>query len=178
LTSANAAVVVLDSLSPVPLDIGSSGSFAHFTSIADAGQLSGDGQVIPFTVNTFSSIAMAATTIDLLDLIGIDNFGVKIIRSTSGLFDTFDVLATGSGSLVTLNSSALTNGSTYGFLFNGAVSGTNGGVYAGTYSVAAVPLPPAIWLFLSALIGLVGVVRSRRKSSDEMRTGDDVATAV
>jgi hypothetical protein len=41
---------------------------------------------------------------------------------------------------------------------------TTGG-YTGTLSVSAVPLPPAIWLFISALVGLVSFARIRRNGT-------------
>jgi len=81
LASANAAVVVVDDLSN--LAVGESGSFAHFTTLANAGQLSGDGQVIRFGVNATSAIDSSSTSISLLDLVGIDNFNFTLIESTS-----------------------------------------------------------------------------------------------
>lgn len=48
------------------------------------------------------------------------------------------------------------------------VAGTlvgNDGQYAAQLRVGEVPLPPAIWLFLTAVLGLVTIVRKRRPSS-------------
>jgi hypothetical protein len=64
-----------------------------------------------------------------------------------------------------LSYAGLLNGALYGFLFSGTITGTSGGAYAATYSVSAVPLPSAVWLCLSALIGLAGVVRHKRQRS-------------
>lgn len=69
----------------------------------------------------------------------------------------------GTGGTFVVSSDNLLAGNLYGLLFTGTVTGTDGGFIAGTYTVSAVPLPPAVWLLLSALVGLVGVVR--RKST-------------
>jgi hypothetical protein len=49
----------------------------------------------------------------------------------------------------------------YFFKVAGTLIG-NDGQYAGQLSVNAVPLPPAVWLFLTALLGLAIVVRKQR----------------
>lgn len=49
----------------------------------------------------------------------------------------------------------------YFFKVAGTLIG-NDGQYAGQLTVGEVPLPPAIWLFLSAILGLVTIVRKRR----------------
>lgn len=47
----------------------------------------------------------------------------------------------------------------------GDIIGTSGGNYSVLVSVSNVPLPPAIWLFISALIGLVSIARTRRNGT-------------
>lgn len=165
-TGANAAVVVADLGS---LNAGSTDGFSHVT--VDGAQLSaplpGGGEVIQFQINSSANISAAAASINLLDVFGISDFGFKLVQAGGGPgsdFSTFTELATGapSGGALTLSYSGLTSGF-YGFLFTGTITGTFGGFYAGNYTVSAVPLPPAVWLFLSALVGLVGVGRRKRK---------------
>ena len=176
IAGANAAVVV-GSLSGVPLAPGSSGLFGHFTSTANAGQLNpsiGGGQVITFAVTSPSSISALSATINL-GLIGIRNFNVQVVEQVGSVFNVFPGTSSGPGSVVTLSYAGLVAGKTYGLLFTGSVVGPLGGLYTGAYSIAAVPLPAGVWLFLSALIGLVGVIRSRRKGPAEAASGHEVA---
>jgi hypothetical protein len=49
----------------------------------------------------------------------------------------------------------------YFFKVAGTLIG-NDGQYAGQLTVGEVPLPPAIWLFLTAILGLTTIVRKRR----------------
>jgi hypothetical protein len=162
---ANAAVVVEGDLGPaLILSVPSDGTFAFTTT-----DLGADGRVLQFQVSSESALAAAAAQISLLDVFGIAGFGMSLIESTSGTFTTFATLDSdlvGSGGTFVVSFDSLAAGNLYGLLFTGTVTGTEGGFIAGTYTVSAVPLPPAIWLFLSALIGLAGVVR--RKST---RTG-------
>lgn len=52
----------------------------------------------------------------------------------------------------------------YFFKVAGTLIG-NDGQYAGQLAVNEVPLPPAVWLFLTALLGLVTIVRKRRPNA-------------
>jgi len=45
----------------------------------------------------------------------------------------------------------------------GVTTGTAGGIYAGAIDVAPIPLPPAVWMLGSAIVGLVTV--GRRKAA-------------
>ena len=163
-SGANATVVVgnLGNLQP-----GDSDSFAQFTT--NSAQLAG-GEIIDFTVNSETVIGAAATTVNLGPIIGIGNFAVSLVENTGTDFSSFNTLVLGmfNGGVLTLSYSGLTNGKTYGLLFTGVIIGSVGGAYAGTYAVSAVPLPPAVWLFLSALIGLAGVARRKRKRIIDM----------
>jgi hypothetical protein len=171
-TGATAAVVVAGPDGDLgTLSIGTTGSFSHITT--DNAQFSaplpGGGEVIMFQLSTDANIAAAAVNINLQNILGISNFGFKLVQAGSGSdFTTFTDLATGvlSDGALSLSLSGLMSGVFYGFLFFGEITGSSGGFYAGNFTVSAVPLPPAVWLFLSALIGLAGVVR--RKST---RTG-------
>lgn len=169
-TGANAAVVVAGPDGDLGfLSIGDTGSFSHITTDNaqfSAPLLAGGGEVIMFQLSTNSNIAAAALNINLQNTLGISGFGFKLVQAGAGSdFTTFTDLATGAlnDGALTLSKSGLMSGIFYGFLFFGEITGTSGGFYAGNFTVSAVPLPPAVWLFLSALIGLVGVVR--RKST-------------
>ena len=52
----------------------------------------------------------------------------------------------------------------YFFKVAGTLIG-NDGQYAGQLEVSEVPLPPAMWLFVTAILGLVSVVRKRRPAT-------------
>jgi len=52
---------------------------------------------------------------------------------------------------------------TYHFLISGTTSGLNGGLYAVGTAVAAVPLPAAVWLFGSALLGFLSISKRRHQ---------------
>ena len=159
---AKAAVVVQDL---GMLDPGQAGIFFRFT--GDQVRLDG-GEVIGFQVSEKASISTVAASIDFLPELGISDLGVELVQGTGPAddrFSTFDLLATGvpSGAALTLGFAALLTELHYGLVFTGTLTGEFGGLYAGSYSISAVPLPAAVWLFLSALVGLVGVVRRRRK---------------
>jgi hypothetical protein len=68
-----------------------------------------------------------------------------------------------SGGLLMLDYAGLATGITYLFRAVGEVTGTTG-IYSGEYSVTAVPLPPALILLGSALLGLTVFGRIRRTS--------------
>lgn len=178
IAGAHAAVVQVGDLGT--LAPGSSGLFGHFTTSANSVQLTGagNGQVIIFEVNAPSSISTLSATINILNLIGIEGFNVAVVKQVGvNVFDVISGPSSGPGNVVSLSFAGLSAGTTYGLLFTGTSVKPFGGFYLGGYSVAAVPLPPAVWLFLSALIGLVGVVRSRRKRPVETGSGHEVAAA-
>ncbi len=52
------------------------------------------------------------------------------------------------------------NGATYGIWFKGNATGLAGGAVSGPLALSAVPIPAAVWLFGSALVGLFGYRRS------------------
>ena len=63
-----------------------------------------------------------------------------------------------------INLGSITDG-TYGILFRGQATGTSGGSVSGLValaSVSAVPVPPAVWLFGSALLGLISFSHTRK----------------
>lgn len=62
--------------------------------------------------------------------------------------------------ILTFFAALFTPGNFYAFRVEGETSGTQRGVY--NVQVEVVPLPPAIWLFISALVSLVSFARIRR----------------
>lgn len=174
-TGANAAVSVVGNLGPaLTLSVPSDGTFAFSTP-----SLAPDGRVLQFQVASNSSVAAAAAQIPLRSIFGITGFGLKLIEDTDGSFGTFNQLdadLVGTGGTFSVSFANLVAGKLYGLLFLGSVTGSAGGFIAGNYAVSAVPLPPAVWLFLSALIGLVGIVRTRRKRSAD-HAPNEVAVA-
>ena len=113
--------------------------------------------------NGFLSIASATATSIELDLpqfgftiFNIDNFQFALTDLNGNPLTSF----ANSGESVDLDS--ITDG-TYGILFQGNATGTSGGSVTGIVAlVSAVPVPPAVWLFGSALLGLIGVSRTRK----------------
>jgi len=162
-TGAKAAVVVQDLFTLAP---GDSGSFLRFT----AGPLAA-GEIVRFQVSSPAKIDATGINIVVPPMFGIGDFDFDLVQglgSVADPFSTFAVLALGApfGGALTLSFATLAVGVQYGLLFSGDIGGDNTGpfgLYAGSYSLSAVPLPPAAWLFLSALLGLAGVVRHRRK---------------
>ena len=85
---------------------------------------------------------------------------------------TVDSVGNITGGSVTLNAStpgAITgdlaldvDAGTWTFVSSGVVASSGTGAFA---QVSAVPVPAAVWLFGSALIGLTGVARRRRRSA-------------
>ncbi|MEM7172631.1 MAG: hypothetical protein AAF530_20870 [Pseudomonadota bacterium] len=93
----------------------------------------------------------------------IKNFRVSLYERHATKYKQVRKLASDSGKYVSLNVSGLDVNKRYFFYVTGDAKGKHGGKYKIEYQTSAVPLPPAIWLFLTAVVGLVGVVRQKRK---------------
>jgi len=85
---------------------------------------------------------------------GDDTFGGAILNFDDGAFDGFE-FDTDPGSPVEFSSFG--TGSVYNF--TGGDSATINGHWDGSTFGAAVPVPAAVWLFVSGLLGLAGVAR-------------------
>ncbi len=110
---------------------------------------------VAFTISNAGSganSAITAVSLELNGFINIDNFGAS-------LNGTALTLSSGPGGTTALFEGLLGNGA-YTLLFSGDVTGSGGGIINGAIAVEAVPLPAAVWLFGSALIGLFGYRRS------------------
>lgn len=185
-TGANAAVVVQDLSPDDPLASGDSGTFLRFTANRDRLE---DGEIIKFQVAEPARIDAVGITFNFLPFFGIKKFDVKLIKGTGpyedAVFDfdpddpdteTLPATVTPFGGALTLSYAGLLPEVTYGLVFTGKIKGLFG-LYAGSFSISAVPLPPAVWLFLSALLGLAGVVRRRHKQLAQAGTVVAMPTA-
>lgn len=78
----------------------------------------------------------------------------------SGVFATQDVP---NGNTFTLDFADLQTGVNYSLQVIGNVLSQQGGTYTFSANLSQVPLPAAVWLFLSALVGLVSAAKIRGK---------------
>ncbi|MBK8970376.1 MAG: hypothetical protein IPM37_02970 [Hahellaceae bacterium] len=85
--------------------------------------------------------------------------GAKIMGTN--LNGSFGVTPIAMGEIVSLG--VLLANTVYSINFNGVVTGSIGGGYDGALKVAAVPVPAAVWLFGSALLGLTLFSRRRNQ---------------
>lgn len=89
-----------------------------------------------------------------------------MLFSTNGTTDTLLASTSiGDGSLyetIKLAYANLNSATDYFIRIVGTVTRGTLGTYAGVYELSPVPLPPALWLFGSAIIGLAAIGRQRR----------------
>ncbi len=113
-----------------------------------------DASVIFSISNAGSGVSssITAVSLELNGFINIDNFGASLNGTALSL-------SSGPGGTTALFNGALADGM-YTLLFSGDVTGSAGGIITGAIAVQPVPLPAAVWLFGSALIGLFGFRRS------------------
>jgi hypothetical protein len=92
-------------------------------------------------------------------ILGIENVGATLSGGTLGSPMAFDLSPTIAG--VALSFTGILGAGDYVLSFSGDVptSYTGGGSLTGSVSIAAVPIPAAVWLFGSALVGLFGARR-------------------
>jgi hypothetical protein len=165
------------------LPIGSSTTYAHtFTSPTS---------VIPATVGISASVPggfgfyddflftipdattnSIASTIGLTDILGISDMQVRIYSTLQN--SPLPVLGTPNGTVIkgwttliapgssisVISPSSLSAG-TYVLEVRGNVTGSSGGSYSGVLNVAPVPVPGALWLFGSAVGGMLTLRRNR-----------------
>jgi hypothetical protein len=115
-----------------------------------------------FDINTagLTSAAGASVTSIIFETFGfevfnIDDFKFALTDSAGSALTAF----AGSGESVILSPVA---DAAYGILFQGEATGSSGGIVSGPVVISAVPVPAAVWLFGSAMLGMVGVSRSRK----------------
>jgi len=98
--------------------------------------------------------------------------------SAGGIFSEETIKAVGipSSGLLTFNYSNMVNNSSGNIVVLDADGGSLVGNLTDRSAVTTVPLPAGVWLFLCALIGLVGVVRHKRKrTTDEYQSENSSA---
>lgn len=127
-----------------------------------------------FQVDSPASIDSVLVTVDAGNF-AIDNFNLALFEGTpnadgtqgaaSNVGATVTSLVNAGGvEVVELVFSGLNALTTYFLQVQGNVTGSSGGSFSGTITV--VPLPPAVLLFASALIGLACFARFRRKPGE------------
>lgn len=123
-----------------------------------------------FTI-TGSTVNSISTTIDLGTL-QISNFQERLYNVAGNTVPTFGAPVGGaidawtspigsSGIVAVLPATNLVAG-TYVLEIRGNVTGANGGSYAGTLNIVPVPLPAAVWLLGSGLLGFGTMARRKR----------------
>ncbi len=105
-----------------------------------------------------SSLAASATSLELNNSFNIIDFQFALTSSDGATLSTWAT----TGDSIELSS--ITGGSTYGIHFKGYTESDSSGFIAGALAIAPVPVPTAAWLFGSALFGLLGISRSRKKT--------------
>lgn len=116
-------------------------------------------------------VDMAGTgfALDFLPASDIENLSFELFDSTLTSLGSFSV-PNGSGDafFVPLSFSSLATGA-YALLVSGFIPGGMNGAYLMqadfTAAVSQVPLPPAMWLFVSALMGMFSLSQLRKRSS-------------
>lgn len=130
------------------------------TGIYEDSGLSGIGtEFIYFGNGSGNSITSHVGTIDFLETMDVNYAGGvdPFLEFQNGVLSSINLLFT-SG----------TNGATADFTSSGILFGS-GSVFSGlwdtnSFSTTVVPVPAAVWLFGSGLLGLVGVARRKRAS--------------
>ncbi len=114
------------------------------------------------TAGLTSAAGASATSIVFetfgFEIFNIDNFKFALTDGAGLALTAF----VGSGESVILNPVA---DDTYGILFQGTATGLSGGMVNGPVVLSAVPVPAAVWLFGSAMLGMVGISRSRKMAA-------------
>jgi hypothetical protein len=147
-----------------PFNVGDSGDFA---SSVDVITPSSDGDSFAhawsFTLNEAARIDGTLTNNNTRPTFDIDGLSLQLFSTddlSSAIGGTFTVTTAGFNPFVNFGYANLTAGD-YIFKVAGIVDGSDG-QYASQFGVSEVPLPPAIWLLVSAILGLTSIARVRR----------------
>ena len=122
-----------------------------------------------FTIPSATANSITST-IGLSNILGIDGLQVRLYNAAQS--NPLPILGVPSGTVIDGWTTVIAPGSsvsvispsnlgagTYVLEVRGNVTGAAGGSYAGVLNVAAVPVPATLWLFGSALGGLVSIRR-------------------
>lgn len=123
-----------------------------------------------FTISSLSDWTASVTNIQLSSFLNIADLNMRI-------FDSANNQLSNSGSNVAVFGDNILAGSYYAIV-TGTTTGSIGGAYMMSISTPPlpVPLPAAVWLLGSGLIGLVGVAR-RKERSQTMNMPLEVSTS-
>lgn len=169
ISTAHAASVSLDPASPAPARVGEMVSFdvlLDFSSDSTTGgsvDIAWDPSVLQYNDNFNITLSPRDSTFDVVDFqqpgllsVGLGDFAGF---TPTGVLGVVEYMAMGEGTTdISLGDSQKWGGF---FSSTGALIPVN---YAGSQvSVSAVPVPAAVWLFSSGLVGLAGM--ARRKSA-------------
>ncbi len=134
--------------------------------IFSAGDIIDDIYLFDINPSTATSLlSTTATSIELGSSFGISNFKFAFTDNSGVQMSNWG--QAGESIFFTSMTTAApvqVNTGTYGIHFTGTVTGSSALItnIVAIAPVTAVPVPAAVWLFSSALIGLAGVSRSRR----------------
>ena len=110
-----------------------------------------------FTVSTLSDLAGSVTNHQLqfgtTDILNINSLNMSV-------YNAANVLLSSSGSGVSVLDTNIAAGA-YHALVTGTGTGTLGGAYMVSIIAQPVPVPAAVWLLGSGLIGIIGVARRK-----------------
>jgi hypothetical protein len=140
-------------------------------SLPPSGTLPSSGaftDIYRFTLSAGADLSAAVLDVNFNTLFNLKSFHVDLVNCgglgascTSGdpVLDTSGTVTTNFPVTVTLATNGLNTVTQYAVRIAGIVAGSLGGAYSGNVTLSAVPVPPAVWLLLSALIGLAVFVR-------------------
>lgn len=98
---------------------------------------------------------------DASAVFGVNWGGATSFFATGGVGQSLEMFfMAGNGTLANANATSVRYGNTEGFA-TWTLNGDSSFVYGAPAAVSAVPIPPAVWLFGSGLLGLVGIARRK-----------------
>lgn len=150
-----------------PFNVGDSGDFASsvdvITPVSDGDSFA---HAWSFTLNEAARIDGTLTNNNTRPTFDIDGLSLQLFSTTdltTAIGGTFTVTAAGFNPFVNFSFANLASGD-YIFAVTGTVDGSDG-QYTSQFGVSEVPLPPAVWLLISAILGLTSIARVRRRPS-------------
>ena len=150
---ASAATFPLGTLDPTPVDSAILGRQVAVGSFED---------IYSFSVSAAANTAATVVQLVFGSVLNIDRLGLALYENDT-LPGSILVQPPGGTNPIELSYSGLQTGITYFLVVTGIGSGSSGGLYSGALSVSAVPLPPALLLLGSALVGLAAVSRRSKR---------------
>jgi hypothetical protein len=149
-----------------PLSVGDAGDFATSVDVVTPSD-NGDefNHAWTFTLLENAHLQGSLTNNNTRPAFNIDGLSLELFSAddlTTSLGDTFVVPSAGTNPFVNFAFLNLAAGD-YIFKVSGTVLGSDG-QYASQFAVSEVPLPPAVWLLVSALLGLASITRLRRQA--------------